>query len=218
MLREMRRSWGQRRGGRGGTIQLAVHSNNSAREWYERLGMEACRWWERGGTGWELKGEGLYVPEEPAEGAGAEGGLIMRSSGGALDSALRRRYEQRGDGAGDISYHIIKGGISEMRTRGLLKGVRAMANRVYAGQRWWVEGNRSHIECLYRRQSRACPTLFIIAVAGGGTADRATGEEAEHWEEAETHNEEAVATTRLNATEGSSRADGGGRRQRTGDG
>ena len=95
---------------------------------------------------------------------------------------------------------------------------RRIANRVYAGQRWWVEGHRSHIECLYRRQSRACPTLFIIAVAGGGTADRATGEEAEHWEEAETHNEEAVATTRLNATEGSSRADGGGRRQRTGDG
>ena len=84
-----------------------------------------------------------------------------------------------------------------------------MANRVYAGQRWWVEGHRSHIECLYRRQSRACPTLFIIAVAGGGTADRATGEEAEHWEEAETHNEEAVATTRLNATEGSSRATAG---------
>ena len=106
----------------------------------------------------------------------------------------------------------------EAATRGLLEGVRAMANRVYAGQRWWVEGHRSHIECLYRRQSRACPTLFIIAVAGGGTADRATGEEAEHWEEAETHNEEAVATTRLNATEGSSRADGGGRRQRTGDG
>ena len=105
-----------------------------------------------------------------------------------------------------------------MRTRGLLEGVRAMANRVYAEQRWWLEGHRSHIECLYRRQSRACPTLFIIAVAGGGTADRATGEEAEHWEEAETHNEEAVATTRLNATEGSSRADGGGRRQRTGDG
>ena len=57
------------------------------------------------------------------------------------------------DGTADISYHIIKGGISEMRTRGLLKGVRAMANRVYAGQRWWVEGHRSHIECLYRRQS-----------------------------------------------------------------
>ena len=103
--------------------------------------------------------------------------------------------------------------------RGLLKGVRAMANRVYAGQRWWVEGHRSHIECHYRRQSRACPTLFIIAVAGGGgTADRATGEEVENWEEAATHNGEAVATTRLNVTEGSSRADGGGRRQRTGDG
>ena len=67
----------------------------------------------------------------------------MRSLGGALDSALRRRYEHRGDGTADISYHVIKGGISEMRTRGLLEGVRAIANRVYAGQRWWVEGHRS---------------------------------------------------------------------------
>ena len=190
-----------------------------AREWYERLGMEACRWWERGGTGWELKGEGLYVPEEPTEGAGAEGGLIMRSLGGALDSALRRRYEHRGDGTADISYHIIKGGISEMRTRGLLEGVRAMANRVYAGQRWWVEGQRSHIECLYRRQSKACPTLFIVAVAGGGgTADRASGEEVEHRDETAKYNGDGGSSTRLDETAGSSRADGGGRCQRTGDG
>ena len=67
--------------------------------------------------------------------------------------------------------------------------------------------------CARKQQSRACPTLFIIAVAGGGgTADRATGEEVENWEEAATHNGEAVATTRFNVTEESNRADGGGGR------
>ena len=54
--------------------------------------------------------------------------------------------------------------LTELRERGLLEGVRAMANRVYAGQRWWVEGERSRIECLYRKPSPACPTKFIIAV------------------------------------------------------
>ena len=85
-----------------------------------------------------------------------------------------------------------------MRTRGLLEGVRAMANRVYAGQRWWVEGQRSHIECLYRRQSKACPTLFIVAVAGGGgTADRASGEEVEHRDETAKYNGDGGSSTRL---------------------
>ena len=50
----------------GGTVELAVHSHNEhATEWYERLGMAACRWWEAGPAGWELKGTGLYVPEGP---------------------------------------------------------------------------------------------------------------------------------------------------------
>ena len=40
-----------------------------------------------------------------------------------------------------------------------------MANRVYAGQSWWLEGDRSRIECLYRTQARACPTRFIIVTA-----------------------------------------------------
>ena len=40
-----------------------------------------------------------------------------------------------------------------------------MANRVYAGERWWVEGERSQIECLYRKQSPQRPTYFVIALA-----------------------------------------------------
>ena len=40
-----------------------------------------------------------------------------------------------------------------------------MANRIYAGQSWWLEGDRSRIECLYRKQARACPTRFIIVTA-----------------------------------------------------
>ena len=96
-----------------------------------------------------------------------------------------------------------------------------MANRVYAGQHWWVEGQRSHIECLYRRQSKACPTLFIVAVAGGGgTADRASGEEVEHRDEtaSEAQRGHGGSSTRLDETAGSSRADGGGRFPRTVDG
>ena len=55
-----------------------------------------------------------------------------------------------------------------LRLAGLLDGVRAMANRVYAGESWWVEGDRAQIECLYRKESRARPTCFVVAVAEGG--------------------------------------------------
>jgi len=66
MLRQARHSRRQRGGITGGTVELAVHSHNEhATEWYERLGMAACRWWEAGPAGWELKGTGLYVPEGP---------------------------------------------------------------------------------------------------------------------------------------------------------
>ena len=64
-----------------------------------------------------------------------------------------------------------------MRRRGLLEGVRAMTNRIYAGQNWWLNSSRSNIECLYRRGSQASPTRYIIAIAGEGTtADRHTGD------------------------------------------
>ena len=65
-----------------------------------------------------------------------------------------------------------------MRRRGLLEGVRAMANRIYAGQNWWLDSSRSSIECLYWRGAQASPTRYIIAIARESTtADRHTGEE-----------------------------------------
>ena len=165
MLRQARHSWFSRGGSiTGGTVELAAHKGNTATEWYGRLGMQVCRWWDRAQGEWELRGTGLYVPEGPSEAQGQEGGIIMRAPGLVLDRALHNRQERRGAGGGNITYQLINNGITELRERGLLEGVRAMANRVYAGQRWWVEGERSHIECLYRKPSPACPTRFIIAV------------------------------------------------------
>ena len=86
----------------------------------------------------------------------------MRTSGEGLEGALRCRREGRGGEVKGIYYHLITGGIDELREKGLLAGVRAMANRVHAGQSWWLEGDMSRIECLYRKQARACPTRFVI--------------------------------------------------------
>ena len=193
MLRQARHSWFSRGGSiTGGTVELAAHKGNTATEWYGRLGMQVCRWWDRAQGEWELRGTGLYVPEGPSEAQGQEGGIIMRAPGLVLDRALHNRQERRGAGGGNITYQLINNGITELRERGLLEGVRAMANRVYAGQRWWVEGERSHIECLYRKPSPACPTRFIIAVTrGAGDVHTHTHEEYEaQGEEADELREE----------------------------
>ena len=130
--------------------------------------MEECRRWEHVQGRWELQGDGLYMPEAPPTAGGNRGGgAIIRTSGEGLDGELWRRREGRGEEAKGIHCHLITGGLDELRERGLLAGpgVRAMANRVYAGQSWWLEGSRSRIECLYRKQARACPTRFIIVTA-----------------------------------------------------
>ena len=166
MLREIRRDWQSRRGGiTGDIVELAVHTGNSAKNWYRRLGMEECRRWERVQGRWELQGDGLYIPEGPPTAGGNRGGAIMRTSGKGLEGALRCRREGRGGEVKGTHHHLITGGIDELKEKGLLAGVRAMANRVYAGQSWWLEGDRSRIECLYRKQARACPTRFIIVTA-----------------------------------------------------
>ena len=195
MLHQARHSRRQRGGITGGTVELAVHNHNEhATEWYERLGMAACRWWEAGPAGWELQGTGLYVPEGPPTEGHPGGGIIMRTAGNTLDAALRSRDERRRRGGQDNETHyiLINGGIEEMRRRGLLEGVRAMTNRIYAGQNWWVEGDRSRIECLYRKPSPACPTRFIIAVTrGAGDVHTHTHEEYEaQGEEADELREE----------------------------
>lgn len=146
-------------------MELAVHNSCAAKGWYRRLGFVVCRWWERTERDWELRGEGLYVPEKPTGEDGKTGGVIMRTAGGVLDGQLRGRSEGRGEARGGISYIIIDDGIEGLRRLNLLEGTRAMARRIYAGERWWVDGTRSHIECLYRPHSQNCPTHFVIAVA-----------------------------------------------------
>ena len=89
----------------------------------------------------------------------------MRTSGKGMEGELRRRREGRGDTVNGTRCQLITGGLNELRERGLLAGARAMANRIYAGQSWWLEGSRSRIECLYRKQNRVCPTRFIIVTA-----------------------------------------------------
>ena len=188
--------------------------------------MAGCRWWEREQGRWAVQGDGLYIPEEPPVEEGGRGGILMRTTGAALESELQRREESRGTGAGGIRYHLFTG-IYELRARGVLAGARAMANRVYAGQSWWVEGNRTNIECLYRKQARACPTRFIIAVAGGGITShtQADGDESQPEETAEIE-EERDATEERRAREGrkgrATAKDPGAperlKRRRTGDG
>ena len=215
MLREMRHYWCARREGRGGMVQLSVHNdNNIARGWYERLGLEPCRWWEKGGACWVLQGEGLYTPEEPNESTGAAGGKIMRIQGRVLDKELQSRQGRRGDRTADIRYLTVTGGVDELRGLGLLDGVRAMANRVYAGQSWWVEGHRSSIECLYRKQSRACPTMFVIAIAAG----TANTEHVTRWEETEQQGERATGARPSGSDGAAGRPAGKRGRWRTGDG
>ena len=123
---------------------------------------------------------------------------------------------QGGEGAADIRYLIVKGGLDELRELGLLDGIRAMANfRVYAGQSWWVAGHRSSIECLYRKQSRACPTTFVIAIAAGteGT-NTLTGRE-----ETEQQGENATGARLAEIERDGGRSPAGKRgRWRTGDG
>ena len=166
MLREMRRDWQSRRGGiTGDIIELAAHAGNGAKDWYRRLGMEECRRWVQVQGRWELQGNGLYVPEGPPSAEGNRGGAIMRTSGKGMEDELRRRREGRGDTVKGTRCQLITGGLDELRERGLLAGARAMANRIYAGQSWWLEGSRSRIECLYRKQNRVCPTRFIIVTA-----------------------------------------------------
>ena len=102
MLREVRRDWRDRRGGiTGDIVELAAHTENRAREWYQRLGMVRCRWWEREQGRWAVQGDGLYRPEGPPVEGGDKGGIIMRTTGAALESELQRRGESRGTGAGD---------------------------------------------------------------------------------------------------------------------
>ena len=102
MIRVMRT---RARAGGAGRVELAVHNICAAKGWYRRLGFVVCRWWERTERDWELRGEGLYVPEKPTGEDGKTGGVIMRTAGGVLDGQLRGRSEGRGGLGGDKLYY-----------------------------------------------------------------------------------------------------------------
>ena len=39
-----------------------------------------------------------------------------------------------------------------------------MVNRIYGGEAWWVEGARTRVECLYRREAASRPTRYVVAI------------------------------------------------------
>ena len=86
-----------------------------------------------------------------------------------------------------------------------------MARRIYAGERWWVDGTRSHIECLYRPHSQNCPTHFVIAVA-----DREEGGDGRCGAEERGLDEDVTGPSREEGGAGGGHRpqEGGGRRKR----
>ena len=118
---------------------------------------------ERGATGWVVKGTGLYVPEGPIGEEADASGVMMRTEGEQLEEALRERGRLRGEATVGIRYIVVEG-TSTLNNLGLLKGVRAMVNRIYGGEAWWVEGARTRVECLYRREAASRPTRYVVAI------------------------------------------------------
>ena len=103
-----------------------------------------------------MKGTGLYVPEGPIGEEADASGVMMRTEGEQLEEALRARGRLRGEATVGIRYIVVEG-TSTLNNLGLLKGVRAMVNRIYGGEAWWVEGARTRVECLYRREAASRP-------------------------------------------------------------
>ena len=171
LIRTMRRHDG--RGGEGpeSVTELAVHRRNAtARRLYAGLKFTECRWWQRKGEGWEAVGESLYEPERPSGEDGETGGVAMRAGGRALEEELRRRGARMGEPVRGLRYVVVEGGKEALKEAGLLDGARAMTNRVYGGEAWWVEGRRNRVECLYKQDAS---TRFVIALEteeaeGGG--------------------------------------------------
>ena len=139
-------------GGHGaGWVELAAHRRNAgARKLYDGLRFAVCSWWEDGTEGWELRGKSVYTPERPTGEDGTTGGVMMRANGAELDSELARRAEAHGGAERGVRYLVVEG-LEGLRDANLLKGARAMVNRVYGGEEWWLESDRNRVECLYRQ-------------------------------------------------------------------
>ena len=146
MLRAVRRSCGAT----DGRVELQVHDKNEeARQYYERLGMRACRWQDESGVPRAI-GDSLFEP--------TLGCRIMQVGGAELDAELAGRRGRHGepDGIELEEYN----GLAELKAAGLLKGARAMANRVYGSAVWYVEWDGAGIDALYKPRRE---TRFVVA-------------------------------------------------------
>ena len=136
MLRAVRR----RCGATDGRVELQVHDKNKeARRYYERLGMRACRWQDESGVPRAI-GDSLFEP--------TLGCRIMQVGGAELDAELAGRRGRYGEPEG-IELEEYNG-LAELKEAGLLKGARAMANRVYGSAAWYVEWDGADIDALYK--------------------------------------------------------------------
>ena len=97
-------SLARRHGEKDGEIELQVHEDNTASEFYERLGFRRARWWGRQpGGGRRLEPQGGRSLTEPLYSQ-----AMWRAGGGALDEALRSRGERRGAPTG-VRYVEVEG-------------------------------------------------------------------------------------------------------------
>ena len=81
-----------------------------------------------------------------------------------LDQELARRARRWAPPAG-VEY-VRATGVQGLREAGVLKGVRAMAARVFGGEGWYVsdEGGTGRVECLYEGKRRGRREVkFIVA-------------------------------------------------------
>jgi hypothetical protein len=158
MIRKAHEGWVEGQG----RMELQVHlGNRRALEYYGRLGMSRCKWWEkeegRGGQRLrEGRGGSLYTPKHNCQ--------MMQVEARELNEELRRRRATRHPVTG-IEYVRVKG-VQGLREAGVLAGVRAMVARVYGSEAWYVEeeGYAERVACLYEGSSRGKHTVtFIVA-------------------------------------------------------
>ena len=89
---------------------------------------------------------------------------MMQVGAEDLDKELARRARRWAPPAG-VEY-IRATGVQGLREAGVLKGVRAMAARVFGGEGWYVndKGGTGRVECLYEGKRRGRREVkFVVA-------------------------------------------------------
>ena len=94
---------------------------------------------------------------------------MMRAEGAELDGALASRAAAHGEPGTGVRYVVVEGKEGLERAN-WLKGARAMMNRIYGGEEWWIESTRSRIDSLYAQGGRDRRFVLALADDGGGTA------------------------------------------------